>query len=450
VIYLALLAFFFLEYVRPASYVPALMALHLNSIVPLAAFFGSVATAGAASMQRMLAEPNTRVFGAFLGLIWLSVLFADVQEFAYNRWTISLGFSFMYWVIGSEVTTLARLKGVFKTLIGVHLIVAALNPLLFTDPSVRHYVSSGSFLGDGNDFALSIVVILPLCLFLLLDARRTVMKLFWACGLVVLVAGVVVTQSRGGTVGLGCMGIYYWMKSRKKVQTAMVAAVVVVLVLALAPGSYFERMNMIGDTQEGSAQARILAWRVAVRMALDSPVLGVGAGHFGIKFGNEYRPPEAVGRGMTAHSIYFLALGELGFPGLFLLLYFIGSNLSENRRLAQEIRGRDTETRDSDLQMLASMSAGVVAFASAGAFLSAIYYPHWFVLGGLMSASRRLVRERTASVERSRPVEGPAPEISYHWALRRPVPTWNSRPADQPRMGSPTALARRSDGPKTR
>lgn len=421
-IYAGLIAFFFLEYVRPTSYWPPLLVLHLNSLVPLSAFVASAFTSGQRVFERMVHDPNTRMIAIMLVLIWLSFMTADVQEWAWNSLTVVGGFALMYWVIGAEVTTVRKLKGVIVALILVHLVVAALNPVLFTDPETRHYVSSGAFLGDGNDFALSIDVILPLTLFLLLDSRKVIGKFFWAGALLVLVAGVVVTQSRGGTIGLACMGIYYWFKSRKKVQTALVVFVVVGLILAFAPGNYFNRMRMIGDTSEGSASARLSAWGVAIDMAIDNPLLGVGAGHFGVKIGNEYRPAGFVGSGMNAHSIYFLALGELGFPGFILLIWFIVWNLMANSRLARELRARGSTNVESDLQMLASMSASLIAFASAGAFLSALYYPHLYILAGILTAGRNVIREKwlTAPADEKSAAESAGRGIHVHWALRPP------------------------------
>lgn len=447
--YFMMLAFFFTEYVRPSSYIPALNAFHFNSIVPLTALVASVKKSNDTLRQRLLAEPNTRIIGFFLALVAMSVVMADVQERALNAWEIVLGYSFIYWVIASEVNTMDRVKGVVKTLIGVHLIVAALNPVIFTDPGTRSYIASGSFLGDGNDFALSLDIILPLCLFLFLDTKKTMQKLLWASALLVCVAGVVASQSRGGTIGLGCMALYYWTKSRKKVQTALVAAVVILLIFVLAPGAYFDRMNMIGDTQEGSAQARIEAWKIAFQMALDNPIFGVGAAHFPIKIGTEYRPPGFVGSGMTAHSIYFLALGELGFPGIFMILAYITSNLHLNRKLAQEVRERNSPTAGVDIQVLASLSAALIAFASGGAFLSAIYYPHMFVLGGLLTATRHVVRERTLAADAPAALAQKSGGVTYHWALRRPRPAWNTRPEDQPDL-TPQVNLRSGLNPRAR
>ena len=132
-------------------------------------------------------------------------------------------------------------------------------------------------------------------------------------------------------------------------------------------------------------------------MALDHPLLGVGAGHFPVKYGVEYRPP---GYGVTelpwqtAHSIYFLILGELGLPGLAMLLGFIGWNLVANHRLSGEIQARGSPDAATDRRLLAALSASLLAFATGGAFLSAVYYPHLYVLSGLLTAARHIVRAR--------------------------------------------------------
>jgi O-antigen ligase len=211
---------------------------------------------------------------------------------------------------------------------------------------------------------------------------------------------------------------------------AIIGMVAVIGILAMAPGAYFARLATIGDTTEGSAQGRLTAWSAAIRMAADNPLFGVGAAHFGIKIGNEYRPEGFIGSGMTAHSVYFLALGELGVPGLALLIAIIWGNIAANRRLAAELRRQQSETRHSDLQLLASTSAAMIAFATAGAFLSALYYPHIYVLCGLMSATREVVRQRMRERPETSAVAAAEPAISVHWALRAPKPAWNQRSDD--------------------
>lgn len=440
-IYAGLIGFFLMEYIRPTSYIPSMTALHLNSLIPLTTVAMSFLTSGQATLARMARDPNMRMIAGVVALLWLSFMTAVVQELAWNTLSIVFGFVLMTWVIGSEVTTMRKLKGIVVALILVHVCVAALNPMLFTDPETRHYLTSGSFLGDGNDFALSLDIIVPLCLFLLLDSKKKIVKIMWAGAILVLVAGVVVTQSRGGTVGLACMAAYYWAKSQKKFQTGILVVVVVGLILALAPGNYFNRMKMISDTTEGSASARITAWTAATRMAIDNPLVGVGSGHFGMMIGTRYRPAEFVGAGMNAHSIYFLALGELGFPGFFLLIGFIAWNLRANQTLAKEVKARASPETATDLQLLSSLSASLISFASAGAFLSALYYPHIYIIAGILTSGRHVVRQRLDA--RSTAVvaaEAPRTQPSIHWALR-PAPRRSDGEASpaRPRLASRTA-----------
>ncbi|MGH9348999.1 MAG: O-antigen ligase family protein, partial [Vicinamibacterales bacterium] len=169
---------------------------------------------------------------------------------------------------------------------------------------------------------------------------------------------------------------------------------------------------------DGSAQGRLEAWEASMRMAASNPLLGVGAGQFPGNFVRFARPAGGnYGRWMTAHSIYFLILGELGLPGLGLLIGFIVSNIMANRRVAREVRklgaGEAMEVR-----LLQSMSASVLAYAIAGAFLSATYYPHMFVVGGLTVAARRIARLESRAGQAATPVPAkPAP--TYHWAMRR-------------------------------
>ena len=386
--YYVLLLFFVLEYIRPGSYLPALNVLHLNSLIPAALALASFSSGQALAA---LHQRNIYLLFALLGLIGVSVLTADVTLYSFNVFTTVLGYAVMTFVLSALVDDARKMGGVLLTLVLVHIVVAALTPEMITNPESRHYVASGAFLGDGNDFALSVNIVLPFCLFLAASARHAIAKLFYLVAALFLVFCIVATQSRGGTVALACVAAYYWLKSGKKVMMGALIGVAVLLVFLLAPTSYFGRMNQM-NTTEGSAKGRILAWQASMRMAADHPILGVGAGHFGVKYGVDYRPPsgERV-PWQTAHSVYFLALGELGFPGLMLLMAVIATNLLANRRVGAAVRKRGGPSAIRDLSLLASLSASQIAFASGGAFLSVLYYPHLYVLAGLQSAARRVI-----------------------------------------------------------
>ena len=239
-IYLGFLLFFVLDYVRPGNLVPAINVLRLNSLVPLAVIAGTFIFRTRVTNQDFFAETNAKIILTFLGLITLSVLTATVTMHAYNVWSMVFGYVLMFWIIYRQVDSVPKLKGVFKTMLLVHVIVAATNPIMFTDPEARHYIASGGFLGDGNDFALSVNIVIPFCLFLFFESKKWHHKLLAAASLLLMVLCVVATKSRGGTLGLVAIGIYYWLKSDRKVLTASLAVLLLGIVLASAPAAYFE------------------------------------------------------------------------------------------------------------------------------------------------------------------------------------------------------------------
>ena len=423
-IYYALLLFFVFEYVRPGTYLPVLQVLRLNTIIPLAAIGGTFVTKSPVSIGAVLRDGNTMLVAALLFLVGLSVLTADVTLYAYNVFVTISGYALITAVLMRQLHTVARVKGVFAVLVLVHVVLAVLTPEMFTDPDARHYLASGTFLGDGNDYALSVNVALPFCLFLMLDGRGVVARALGATALLLLVFCIVATKSRGGTLALLVVGVYYWLKSDRKLLLGGVTVVALAVVLATAPELYFQRMSTISaDPQDSSAQRRIGAWGSGVSMALDHPLLGVGAGQFPGKMAREYRPEVngESGRWMTAHSIYFLILGELGFPGISVLLGFVFGNLFLNRQLVADVRQRLPGAGVTEVRLLTCLSASVLAYATGGAFLSAAYYPHMFVLAGLSSAARRIVRTRLMAEQEDAAVTAPPPEPS---ALR-----WRGRPA---------------------
>lgn len=415
-LYYSLVIVLLLEYLRPSAYVPALEVLRLNSVFPIFVIIGSMFSGGRTSHEDVLRERNTHILLFFLFLVTVSVLTATVTEWAWNMWRVVCGYVLLSCATFKIINTEERLRGAFKAMVLVHLAVAILNPQVLLNPSQRGYTGS-SFLGDGNDYALSLNVAVPMCLYLVFSAAKARQRWFYSVVLIILVLCIVATQSRGGTIALAGVALFYWYQSEKKLRTAAMFAVIVTAILLFAPPEYYERMNSI-STQEGSAQGRIEAWKGAWRMALDSPLLGFGAGHFPFVYGANYRSSFDGPHVQTAHSIYFLALGEFGFPGMMCLLYFMWSNFAANRRLAQSLGGASSGGRPGDRNLLMALSASLIAYAIAGAFLSALYYPHLYVLSGFLAAGRRIVADNAAAATDGLPaVVKTKPAATAHWAL---------------------------------
>lgn len=384
----------FLDYVRPGSYLPIIDATHINSVAPLAVFAGTIFYKSQVAEQDIFAHRNSRWLMFFMTLLVISVLTADVTEFAFNMFKTVLGFVIWYYICVKLVTTEGRMRAVFATLVISHVILLALNPHLITNPEVRSYIYGNTFLGDGNDFSLSVVIVVPMCLYLLIQSKSFWMRLIWLSALLVLFLGIIGTQSRGASIALACVFLFLWWKGRKKIVGLVLIGTMVIGLFSYAPDVYFKRMDTVANYQEeGSAMGRIMAWKTAMKMVAKYPLQGVGAGHFAVKLGTEFRPPEWGNKQLpwlTAHSMYFLLIGELGIPGITFLLAMLIGNYFANNKLMNEARDKQSEMA----KLFIMLNASLIAFAVAGAFLSVAYYPHLYVLSGLWTAAYFIYQNR--------------------------------------------------------
>lgn len=391
-LFVALLAIFWLEYLRLGNYVPAIYALKVNSLLPLVVAAGTFFAHEGRPNEQVLRATDMRLFMLLVLMFGVQMFTADVRLYIFEILTGYVGYLLLHYVLVRQITTLHRLRVVMATLVLVHVVMLGLYPSVVLDPESRHSLG-GTFLGDGNDFAWSVCVVIPFTLFLAGTSRRASVKYAFYAVLVLLVLAVIGTQSRGASLALLAAICFLALQSKERVLALAGIGALVAVVAIFAPSTYFERMDTIADWRtEGSAQGRILAWTSATHMALDHPFIGVGAGHYPVKFGFEYKPSGYHGPYLNTHSIYFTMLAEFGFPGILILLALIFGNLLRNHRLARALRRRAAPSRALHDRLLTTMQASLIGFMVAGAFLSGVFYPHIFVLTALMESARYIVR----------------------------------------------------------
>lgn len=382
-----LLLFFLFEYVRPGSYFPVIEKAKLNTMVPLAVFVFTFLSKAGRSNLTVIKARNSKWLFFFLSLFIIHSVTADVTLYVYEAFKAIVGYLLIYIVIIRQVTNIQRIKAVFSALIFVHVLLIFLNPNLILAPESRNYILGVTFLGDGNDFAWSACIVAPFALFLMQTSQSKYKKIFYLGMFCLLIFTIVGTQSRGGSVAMGTSILYLVIKGKNKAVGLMGIGALVAIVVLFAPQAYFDRMKTMKDYEtEGSAQGRIMAWKSAVRMAADHPLTGVGAGHFGVKYGVEYRPP-GVGRTeipwSNAHSIYFVALGEFGFTGAVFLLGMIISNIVRNEQRTRDTSNLKSTMAETYRKLAVTMQASFIGFIVGGAFLSGLYYPHLYILAAL-------------------------------------------------------------------
>ncbi len=290
---------------------------------------------------------------------------------------------------------------------GIH---GVLEGLKYIDSGGGHVVIAPSSIGDNNYLAMATLMVIPLLVYLFRYSESRLIRLSFAGALLASVVGVVATASRGGLIGLVVLGFFVFLQSRRKVLALLGIAALAAGLLAFVPESWTDRMNTIAaPTESDSFMSRVSAWKLNTILALERPL--TGGGYSALEnwaVYNTYLPrfhtldfliesPEPTAA-LAAHSIYFEALGDLGFSGFFLFLAILATGFRNLGRILRTTRGNDSLLWAYDLAVLLRVS--LVIFVICGALLSAAYFELLYILLTQISVLRRHVEETVPAARR--------------------------------------------------
>ncbi len=338
--------------------------------------------------------------------IWITFtsLFALAPaDEVWNKWTTVQKMLFMCLIGYALTTTRERLNQLIWAVvltIGLWGVKGALLSILHGGGEIHG--PDGGMLADNNDFGLGLIVMLPLIFYQRqLATNRYMRRGLLLMGFLVTLA-VFFTYSRGALVGVCAMGAVVWLRSRAKFTTALLIAALAFSVYSVAPEQWFKRMGTIETYQDdGSAMSRLWLWQVSLRIAELHPINGGG---FRVTFwpnvtNNMLRGTDLarLTKPRAAHSIYFDALSEHGWVGLFLFLTIFGYSWVNCAWLIRHSRNRP------DLawaNLLGRMGYAVlVGYATAGAFASQAYLDEYWCIIFIFDAGRRLLAKEIAPAD---------------------------------------------------
>lgn len=403
---------FVLEYTRPHQFIPFIATIKLYSIAPIGLFVVSLFATTRNTNAEILKSTIGKLLLLFFFLVTVSAIFSINKHYAWDRWRQVLGYLFLFFMIAKICDSEVKLSWLFRVIIGMHLWLIFQNPSLLTEPNLRSYVDNVTFLGDGNDFSLSVAITLPMCLYLFQTATGKIGKVFYIGAAIILIGAVMGTQSRGAALAILSIVLFLWSLSPSKGKGIVIIAAGLIIVLALASETYLSRMETITDYEsDSSAMGRILAWESGFKMANERPLTGMGPGCFPIAFGQRFAQPGIPW--MTAHSMYFLALGELGYPGVLLVLWLLWRVYRNDIKILKSIPRDDSGDRLKVRKLFIAVTGSLIGFSVAGAFLSVLYYPHLYVISGITLTAIQIYSRQAASDERqalAEPVEASTDE----------------------------------------
>lgn len=228
----------------------------------------------------------------------------------------------------------------------------------------------GSFIHDNNEFALALVMTIPLLRFLQTQIQSRWMKHGLTAAMLLCAAAALGSQSRGALLAISAMALFLWWRGGRKLLPALAMIAVGAVLIAFMPDSWEERMSTIQSFQEDrSAMGRISAWWNAWNIAWHYP-FGVGFNAARPELFARFSPyPDYV---HAAHSIYFQVLGNHGFVGLFLFLAIWIATWRSAGWLMRNATQHPEAAWCRDLGAMAQVM--LVAYAIGGAFLSLAYF----------------------------------------------------------------------------
>lgn len=390
-----------MEYGRPQEILSFLTYLHLPIIsIILLAFYGVF-------IERYQWNDKQTV----LYLLFLSLMVIHGPIAVNNYWTLKIFIAMVINLIAYlSISNFVDSEEKFERLVSVWLVIHIFMAII----GIKNFGAGiGGFLGDENDFCMTLNMIIPFSFFLAVcsSGKKKIYYILLTC---LFVFVVFLSRSRGGFVGLCVMFLYCWMRTKKKVITGFLLVLLVGFAVVFAPTSYWDRIKSIqGEgASTGTGEERVYEWKIGWHMFLDNPVMGVGQGNFPFVF-KKYEVQVMGGEdpfygrsvaGRVAHSVYFTLLPELGLIGLFIFSGIVYYNLKDLKRIKSLTDNKKTVNKshifeDKYYFMAVALEGSIISFLVSGIFISILYYPNFWICMGFIISLRKIVLSKVNNLQ---------------------------------------------------
>jgi putative inorganic carbon (hco3(-)) transporter len=350
--------------------------------------------------KRLPVQALPMLFIAFAILFSITTFFALDYAHSYERWDKHIRTIVLVLIVMILAVSKLRIQAfLWITALSIGYYAAKGGGYTLTGGTGRIMGPAESLIADNNDFALAIIITIPILNYLRTTSANPVVKLATLVVMLLAVVAVIGTGSRGGFIGLGLLAIGFVTFTRPRLGAFLIPVGVMLGVWMYAPQSWFDRIKTIEayETDE-SANNRFAAWRTSFAVALDRPLIGGGfsaieTDKVDFRYNKtDWRAAESVqekSRSRAAHSIYFQVLGDHGFIGLGLWLGIIFAAFYNLMRVIALARGH------ADLEWARNLARALVvsfvAYLGTGALLSMAYYDVLLCLVAITAPLRELV-----------------------------------------------------------
>lgn len=258
------------------------------------------------------------------------------------------------------------------------------------------------FLGDNNLVAVGMSMLLPMVAALGATATQKWQRRAFQFVSIGVLYRAISTYSRGGLLALGAVGGMHFWRSPYKLRTLAAVVLALAVIVPVLPQEYWDRMSTITaapDERDASQIGRLHFWQVALVMAEDHPVLGIGHRGYEAAYDDYDWTDGELGTKRAVHSAWFGVLAEAGYPGLLLYIAIVVSSLLACRRV--RLSAKRGEIPGPLGAYAVGFETALVAFVVGGSFVSFQYSEMlWHYFGLTMALERVAVHEAAAERER--------------------------------------------------
>jgi O-antigen ligase len=337
--------------------------------------------------DRWRLPPYMALLAAFFVLAALGYKMTEYAEYTWTALTDLMKVMIVGAVGVAVLTSRARIRFFVFALLGMYGLYpvrgAIFNFFLYNS-TTQGRVAWNHVFANPNDFATLMLLPIGLALGVLMTEKQKWLRLAAFAGLAVMPVAVMLTQSRGGILAMGVSGIVVVVGFKKqRMRVLLATAVVAAGVVMFSPSSVWKRLsdiesaagsgNLKAADDQNSAAQRFELWKVAIKVAKNFPITGVGWGAYpnaNAEFGRQSQFTALTKGARDSHNTYLTLLAETGVIGISMWLGAIAVLVGYARHAVRAMR----PLLPGYAMQLKFMVIALMGFGVAGVFGS---YAHW-------------------------------------------------------------------------
>lgn len=353
-------------------------------------------------------RPSTAILLVFAAFAMFQVLATALSSLSFppNDTSTLVAFAILIVATNLLISTKDRLQMTIRVIV---LAESFASTWMYRQYYIYHWPRPIGPSSDPNYEALSLVMTVPLAIWLVRYENGTFWKWVGRICAPMLAFAVFLSQSRGGLLALTVMAGLAWLNSRHKVKLLAGLLAAALLLFAIAPTQVLDRIKQIqivGEAETGaelSTRARVELAKAGVAMMEAHPLFGVGLNQFKpVEF--HYNPmlEDLIPFPKIAHNTYVQLGAEGGIPTLVLYVAILVLTLATCRA------GRKLSGVPDDIAALArSFQFGLIGIMVVQFFLTAQYIKEvWIFISlapNLYAISLHLAQQVSAHTVPARP-----------------------------------------------